>query len=126
MFYRHLFKFAAAKTIMKPHHALVGAIAILAIIIFIGTVFYHYEEKWSYVDSLYFSAVTLTTIGSSELYPTNDMSKLFSVLYVLVGVPIALFILIDLIGKVAEGRLLKLGKLICDKCGREIRPHKRK
>ena len=126
MFYRHLFKFAAVNPVMEQHHAFIGAIAILVIIIFIGAIFYHFEEKWSYTDSLYVSVVTLTTIGSSEFYPTSDASKLFSVLYILVGVPIALFILVDLVGKVAEGRLLKLGKLICDKCGREIRPRKRK
>ncbi|HEY7465164.1 MAG TPA: potassium channel family protein, partial [Dehalococcoidia bacterium] len=63
---------------------LFATVAILAF----GTVFYHYTEDWSWVDSLYFCTITLATIGYGDLTPTKDFTKLFTVVYVLVGLGI--------------------------------------
>ena len=48
------------------------------IIIFSGTLIYHYLEDWSYLDSFYFSVVTLTTIGYGDFSPQTDGGKLFT------------------------------------------------
>ena len=56
------------------------------IIIVIGTIVYHYLEGWSYIDSLYFSVVTLTTIGYGDFAPQTDAGKLFTVLYIVTGI----------------------------------------
>ncbi|MBK9559200.1 MAG: two pore domain potassium channel family protein [Candidatus Microthrix sp.] len=50
-----------------------------------GTVVYHLLEDWSWVDSLYFSVVTLATVGYGDLAPTTDLSKLFTVVYLVSG-----------------------------------------
>lgn len=55
-------------------------------IVLIGTITYHYLEGWSIVDSLYFSVVTLTTIGYGDFAPKTDLGKLFTVLYIIVGI----------------------------------------
>ena len=52
----------------------------------LGTVFYHNIESMSYLDALYFSVVTLATIGYGDLYPVTTLGKLFSILYVFLGV----------------------------------------
>ena len=51
-----------------------------------ATAVYHFTEDWSWVDSLYFSVVAVTTVGFGDLTPTTDGSKLFTVFYVVVGV----------------------------------------
>lgn len=56
------------------------------IIIFSGTLVYHYVEGWSFIDSFYFSVVTLTTIGYGDFSPQTDGGKLFTVLYIIVGI----------------------------------------
>ena len=53
-----------------------------------GTIVYHFVEDWSWVDALYFATVAVTTVGFGDLVPTTDGSKLFTVLYVLVGMTI--------------------------------------
>ncbi|MGI9613824.1 MAG: potassium channel family protein [Acidimicrobiales bacterium] len=55
-------------------------------VIGIGTVVYHYLEDWSWVDSLYFSVITLTTVGYGDLAPSSSASKLFTVLYIAAGI----------------------------------------
>lgn len=54
----------------------------------IGTLFYHNIEHFSYLDALYFCVITLTTVGYGDLYPTTDLGKMFTILYVLLGVGI--------------------------------------
>ena len=48
----------------------------------LGTVMYRLLEDWSWVDALYFSVITLTTVGYGDLSPSTEASKLFTVVYV--------------------------------------------
>ncbi|MEL6638741.1 MAG: potassium channel family protein, partial [Bacteroidota bacterium] len=50
-----------------------------------GTIVYHYLEGWSWVDCLYFSVITLTTIGYGDFSPVTTGGKLFTILYILMG-----------------------------------------
>jgi len=63
---------------------LAGAATMVAV----GTVVYHVLEGWSFLDSLYFSVVTLATVGFGDLTPTTDLAKLFTVGYITVGIGI--------------------------------------
>jgi voltage-gated potassium channel len=47
-------------------------------------------EEWSVLDSFYFSAITLATVGYGDLVPTTPGGKLFTVFYVFAGVGIIL------------------------------------
>jgi hypothetical protein len=38
------------------------------------------------VDAFYFSVTTLTTVGLGDLAPTTMLGKLFTVLYIFVGI----------------------------------------
>lgn len=69
---------------------IVSIIGLIIIVLFTGTMVYHNLEGWSYVDSLYFSTTTLTTVGYGDLTPTHNISKLFTVVFILVGVGIIL------------------------------------
>lgn len=50
-----------------------------------ATVLYHVIEGWSWVDSLYFSVVAVTTVGFGDLVPTTDAAKLVTVGYIVIG-----------------------------------------
>lgn len=58
------------------------------VLIVVGTVVYRFLESWSWVDSLYFSVVAVTTVGFGDIVPSTDGSKLFTVVYVLAGISI--------------------------------------
>ncbi len=71
---------------------------ILIILLGIGTVFYSYAEGWSFIDSFYFSTITLTTIGYGDLAPTTDVTKIFTAFYAIFGIGIMLYVLSSVIG----------------------------
>ncbi|MFN8596544.1 MAG: potassium channel family protein [Anaerolineae bacterium] len=54
-------------------------------VIAIGTVFYHGVEGWSWLDAAYFCVVTMATIGYGDLTPKTDAGKLFTIVYILIG-----------------------------------------
>lgn len=54
----------------------------------IGTVVFHIIEKWSWVNSYYFSVVTLTTVGYGDYVPKTAFGKIFDTFYILIGVGI--------------------------------------
>lgn len=61
-----------------------------SVVLFIGTIAYHFIEGWGIVDSLYFSVVTLTTIGFGDFAPQTDAGKLFTVFYIIMGIGVIL------------------------------------
>jgi len=60
------------------------------ITLLIGTVVYHFIEGWTWIDSMYFSVITLSTIGYGDFSPASDIGKLFTIVYIIVGVGIIL------------------------------------
>jgi voltage-gated potassium channel len=42
------------------------------------------------LDAFYFSVITLTTVGYGDLSPTTPISKIFTVIYILLGISILL------------------------------------
>lgn len=63
-----------------------------------GTIFYWRTEDWTVVQALYFSVVTLTTIGYGDLAPTRAGTQIFTIIYILTG----LGVFVALLASVAE------------------------
>jgi hypothetical protein len=74
------------------------AFVIVVVLLGIGTIYYSFAEGWSYIDSFYFSTMTLTTIGFGDLAPTTPAARIFTSIYALFGIGIMLYILSAVIG----------------------------
>ena len=68
----------------------------VAIVIGIGAAIYHWLEGWSWLDSVYFVVITLTTIGYGDFSPTTPLTKLITIFYGVNGV-ILFFMLFDVV-----------------------------
>jgi len=51
-----------------------------------GTVFYTLVEGWDPLDALYFSVISLATVGYGDLTPHTEIGKVFTIFFVLAGV----------------------------------------
>ena len=69
----------------------------ISILLVVGTVVYHFSEGWKWLDSLYFSTISITSRGFSEQHPSNWFSVLFSVFYLLIGVGVIVYSIASLI-----------------------------
>ena len=74
------------------------AIPIILGYLAVATIFFAHVEDWEWTDAVYFSAVTLTTVGYGDLAPTTDASKIFAICYILGGLSIVATSLGVLIG----------------------------
>lgn len=62
---------------------------LLGLVIFsvaLGTIVYHIVEKFSWVNSYYFSVITLATVGYGDFTPKTTFGKLFTTFYIFIGV----------------------------------------
>ena len=64
------------------------AISAAAITLASGTIFYHFVEKWSWLDSYYFCVVTLASVGYGDFVPKTVQGKIFTTFYIFAGVGI--------------------------------------
>jgi voltage-gated potassium channel Kch len=89
-----------------------------------GVVFYWLVEDLSPVNALYFSVTTLTTVGYGDYSPETTAGKLFTVVYVLVGVGILLAFLARVAGQVvnthAHDREARNGQKLRDRVGKKL------
>jgi voltage-gated potassium channel len=65
-----------------------GPLLLVVSLLIGGTAFYSLVEGWSIVDSVYFCAMSLATVGYGDVVPDTEVAKVFTVVYVLSGIGI--------------------------------------
>ena len=97
------------------HRRIIYILVVLVMILFGSAAFYHSVEKWRFIDALYFSAATMTTVGYGDISPKTDLGKIFTIFFVFMGVGIALYGLSVIAAHFVEAReefwLERLGKI---------------
>ncbi|WP_428740782.1 potassium channel family protein [Tenacibaculum sp.] len=58
----------------------------LVLLLTSATVFYTRFEQWAVIDSLYFSVMTMATVGYGDFVPTHNISKLFTIIYTFLSI----------------------------------------
>lgn len=97
------------------HRRIIYVLVLMLLVLFGGATFYHFIEKWRYIDALYFSAATMTTVGYGDITPKSDAGKIFTIFFVFTGVGMALYGLSLIAAHFVEIReefwLQKIGKI---------------
>jgi hypothetical protein len=75
-------------------------ILVEAMLISGGMVFYHFIEGWGWLEAAYFCVVTVATVGYGDIHPVTPYGRLFTILYIILGVAL-LGVFIQLAGKTA-------------------------
>jgi voltage-gated potassium channel len=51
-----------------------------------GTLWYHLVEKWTWLDAVYMTVITLATVGFGETNPLGERGRIFTITLILMGV----------------------------------------
>ena len=56
------------------------------VILALGMLMYQFLEGWDWIDALYFSVITLTTVGYGDFSPQTTAGKVFTIFYIILGI----------------------------------------
>ncbi len=101
-------------------------------LISLGTLGYHWSQNYSWIDALYMTVITATTVGFGEVHPLDTNGKILTIIIILASIIVYAYILtvvteyvigenifIKLIKKRMENRIKKLkGHVIISGYGR--------
>jgi len=62
------------------------AIILLIILLCIGVIGFKVMTEYSWIDALYMTVITITTVGFGEVHPLDDESKIFTIFLILASV----------------------------------------
>jgi len=86
-----------------PEFQVLASLACLTVLS--GTLFYARFEDMRWLDALYFSVITLTTIGFGDFVPETDLGKVFTIGYVLTGVGIMVGFITKVFDRLQQARM---------------------
>ena len=82
---------------------------ILLLVLAFGTTGYMVIEKWSFLDALYMTVITITTVGYREMGPMSPAGMVFTIVVVFSGMGLIIYIL----GAIAQAMVeFQLGSVI--------------
>ncbi len=85
---------------------LISAFLLVFSTIAIGTAGYMWLEGFSPLDSVYFTVITITSVGFGDLHPTTESSKIFTIALVLIGMFSLFYLISELISFFLESRII--------------------
>lgn len=90
---------------MNPFRRVIWGVFWLAGIVAFGVIGYETIEGWNFLDSIYMTVTTITTVGYREVHPLSDGGRIFSIFLMLGGVGGALYTLSGIVGYIIEGNI---------------------
>ena len=73
-------------------------------IVFGGTIGYTLLEKWNFLDALYMTIITITTVGFQEIHPLSTGGKVFTMCLVASSIFVVTYAVSYFIDTLAEGK----------------------
>jgi voltage-gated potassium channel len=90
---------------VAPWGRLITGGLLLTLLLSFGVAGYMAIEGWAFIDALYMTVTTVTTVGYREVQPLSDGGQIFTIFVILFGVGAAIYILTAVVQSVVEGEL---------------------
>lgn len=88
----------------RTAHLLI-AIASTILLVILGTAGYMLIERWSVIDALYMTVITLAAVGYGEVHEISHAGRIFTIILIFFGVSFVLYVFSNLIQFLVEGRI---------------------
>ncbi len=88
-----------------PRAKLVIVFILLNILCLIGVIGYMVIEGWNFLDSAFMTAISLTTVGYSEVHPLSSSGRIFTIILIMSGVGLFFYALALFSEALVEGHL---------------------
>ncbi len=103
---------------------LVLSAALIALIVSFGTIGYMVIEEWDFIDSLYMTIITLTTVGFKEVHDLSLNGRIFTIVLLIGGVGTVFYTLGIGAKIIVEGELQEVyGRRRLEKKLKDLRDH---
>jgi len=100
------------------------SICLLLLIVVIGTTGYMFFEDWNFLDALYMTIITISTVGFREIHPVHGDGRLFTIFLVMIGVGFTMYVAAAVVQFMVEGRMrIILGRRRLDKKISKVKNH---
>ena len=79
--------------------------SILMALLVLGSLGFVWLEGWNYFDAFYMTVATLTTLGGGEVQPLSKLGRVYTMVLLLAGMGVLLYIVTSLARVVVEGEI---------------------
>ena len=100
------------------------SLGLVLLVISTGTAGYMLVQKWTFLDSLYMTVITITTVGYREVHPLSKPGMVFTIFLILFSLGIIFYILNTGARVIIEGEFAQLiGRKKLEKRIRKLKSH---
>ena len=93
---------------MQPRQQIFRISIVLCSVVALGIIGYMTIEGWSFLDALYMTVITLSTVGYAEVKALSAAGRIFSIVLIVVGVGGVLYTLTTTVQYFIEGQLANI------------------
>ncbi len=86
------------------------SVCLLISVIIIGVAGYMLISGDNFIDSLYMTIITMTTVGFGEIHPLTDYEKIFTIFLIIISIVVYAYSITALTEYLANGKILQLLK----------------
>ncbi|OEU74206.1 MAG: potassium transporter TrkA [Desulfuromonadales bacterium C00003068] len=93
---------------MNPIRNIIVSLFCLVSILLFGTVSYHNIEHWSYIDALYMTVITLSTVGFREVHQLSEAGQIFTIIIIVFGTGVVAYAAGSVIQLIVQGQFRQI------------------
>jgi voltage-gated potassium channel len=103
---------------------LIFSLSISILILALGTIGYMIIEDWPFIDALYMTVITISTVGFKEVNQVGAAGRIFTIFLVFSGVGFTLYVAAAIVQFMVEGRIrIIMGRRRLDKKIERLKNH---
>ena len=102
------FKLVKNPIIRKAGHNALVLFCAFAALVLVGMIGYMWIEKYSPIEAVYMTIITLTTVGFSEVQPLSPAGRIFTIIIILSGVGLLAYNATFITQVLMDGKLMEL------------------